>query len=196
MIHKLIEKEKINYKIYFKILLTLLIIFLLSKILYINFSIDLFKTIYIASITTFLHIVIRTIIGECTYLFCKNIEFNYDSFWFKERNFEKKLYDFLHIKDIKFLMITAKPGLYDFHDLKFEDIIHNMTVAEITHEINIFASFIPCLLILIYGTPKVFIITSVIASLIDLLYVFIQRYNRPRLLNLLSKYNLLNKNYN
>lgn len=188
------DKVKCNYKVFFNVLVTIIIIFIISRIFYYIFNNDFFKTVYITCITIFLHIIIRTIIGESTYKFCKNINFNYNSFWFKEYEFEKKLYDFLHIKDIKLFMITAKPQLYDLCDMKFEDVIHNMTVAEITHEINIFASFIPCLLINIYSSPKVFIVTSVIASLIDLLYVFIQRYNRPRLMKLLSKYNSLNEN--
>ena len=47
-------------------------------------------------------------------------------------------------------------------------------------------SFVPLVLIIPYGVPAVFILTSVFACLIDLQFVMIQRYNRPRVIRLME----------
>lgn len=83
-------------------------------------------------------------------------------------------------------MITAKPEQFDLRENSMDELLHNVAQAELVHRIIIVLSFIPLLLIIPYGVPMVFIVTSIAAALIDLQFVIIQRYNRPRVMKLLK----------
>ncbi len=65
--------------------------------------------------------------------------------------------------------------------------LHNMLQAELVHRIIMVLSFLPLLLIIPYGVPGIFIATSAAACLLDLIFVMIQRYNRPRIVRLLKR---------
>ncbi len=52
--------------------------------------------------------------------------------------------------------------------------------AELVHRIIMILSFIPLLFIIPFGEPFAFILTSIAACFIDLFFVTIQRFNRPR----------------
>ena len=67
-----------------------------------------------------------------------------------------------------------------------DELLHNVAQAELVHRIIIVLSFVPLLLISPYGVPMVFVVTSIVAALIDLQFVIIQRYNRPRVMKLLK----------
>lgn len=179
-------KNKSNLKILYVILLSTITVFIISKIVFYISKNVIFQFINIAALTTFLHFSIRIIIGQIVKAICKNIKFNYNSIWFKSYSVDHHLYNFLHIKNIKNKMISANPYMFDIFHRRIDEVLHYMTVAEIVHEISFVASYVPCLLIFVYGSPEIFIITSVIASIVDLLYVFIQRYNRPRLLEMMT----------
>ena len=62
-----------------------------------------------------------------------------------------------------------------------------MTQAEVVHEVIMVLSFAPLMLIPRYGAAVVFSVTSVLACLVDGLFVMIQRFNRPRVLRLKEK---------
>ena len=68
----------------------------------------------------------------------------------------------------------------DLHQVSSEELLHNMMQAELMHRIIMILSFVPILFILPFGAPIVFITTSILAALIDFVFVAIQRYNRPR----------------
>ena len=59
--------------------------------------------------------------------------------------------------------------------------------AELVHEIIIALSFAPMLLAIPFGDFFVFASTSLAAALVDTVFVIIQRYNRPRLVKIISK---------
>ena len=61
-----------------------------------------------------------------------------------------------------------------------------MCEAEITHEIIALFSFVPILFSLKIGELAVFIITSLIAAGIDMIFVIVQRFNRPRIIRLMG----------
>ena len=83
-------------------------------------------------------------------------------------------------------MITAKPEQFDLSTNSMEVLLHNMAQAELVHRIIMVLSFVPVLFIIPYGAPAIFITTSLVASLIDLLFVIMQRYNRPRVMKILK----------
>ena len=135
---------------------------------------------YVTFLTIFYHFSMRLIVGEVvTVIYCKR-EFNLDSAGFRLHRFEKDLYRRLNVKKWKLHMITAKPEQFDLRENSMDDLLHNMAQAELVHRIIMVLSFVPLLLIIPYGVPMVFIVTSIAAALIDLQFVIIQRYNRPR----------------
>lgn len=66
-----------------------------------------------------------------------------------------------------------------------------MCGAEIVHEVNVVVSFVPVVLSVIVpvlrSTVLVFVLTSVAVAIFDMLFVIIQRYNRPRMLKLMRR---------
>ena len=55
------------------------------------------------------------------------------------------------------------------------------------HEGIIVLSFAPILASLAFGATWVFVLTSVLAACYDMLFVVMQRYNRPRILRVMEK---------
>ena len=86
-------------------------------------------------------------------------------------------------------MITAKPEQFDIRHISMEMLLHNVAQVELVHRIIMVLSFVPLVLIIPYGVPWVFILTSVFACLIDLQFVMMQRYNRPRIIRLMERQN-------
>lgn len=144
---------------------------------------------YITFLTTSYHFVMRIAVGEIVTVIYSNRKFDLTSVGFRQLKFEPKLYKALRVKKWKKFSITAKPNQFDLEQNSAESLLHNMAMAELAHRIIMVLSFVPLILIIPYGTPAVFIITSVCACLIDLKYVIIQRYNRPRVLKLIKMTN-------
>ena len=141
---------------------------------------------YVTFLTISYHFSMRLIVGEAVTVIYRNRDFNLDSAGFHIHSFEKDLYRRLNVKKWKVHMITAKPEQFDLRENSMDDLLHNMAQAELVHRIIIVLSFVPLLLIIPYGVPMVFIVTSIAAALIDLQFVIIQRYNRPRVMKLLK----------
>lgn len=107
--------------------------------------------------------------------------------WFRPRKAETALYKKLRVKFWKDHLPTYDPRLFSLQNNTLEGIVRNTCQAEIVHEIIIVCSFLPLLASLLWGEFWVFATTSVIAALLDSVFVIIQRYNRPRLMRLLEK---------
>ena len=140
---------------------------------------------YVTFLTISYHFSMRLIVGEAVTVIYRKREFNLDSVGFRIHSFEKDLYRRLNVKKWKLHMITAKPEQFDLLENSMDDLLHNMAQAELVHRIIMVLSFVPLLLIIPYGAPMVFIVTSIVAALIDLQFVIIQRYNRPRVMKIL-----------
>lgn len=164
--------------------IALTIITLLSTALTAITDMDLFLTISITAGTTLYHFAMRLFVGKVT-----PHHFNYKSVWFKEKSFEKPLYKKLRVKKWKDKMPSYNPSTYLTKEISLYDLINTMCRNEVIHEIIAVLSFVPILFSLIIDTYFVFIITSVIACLFDLIFVIMQRYNRPRVIKVLEKYN-------
>ena len=144
---------------------------------------------YVTFLTISYHFSMRLIVGEVVTVIYRKREFNLDSVGFRIYGFEKDLYRRLNVKKWKLHMITAKPEQFDLRENSMDDLLHNMAQAELVHQIIMVLSFVPLLLIIPYGVPSVFIVTSIAAAFIDLQFVIIQRYNRPRVMKLLKMKN-------
>ncbi len=136
--------------------------------------------------TCFYHIAMRLVVGHSIDLICRN-KMNYDKWWFRERRFEPKLYNFLRVKKWKKHLPTYNPEHYDIRDRSLEEIIQTTCQSEIVHEINMILSFVPVIFTIWFGSLAAFLITSSIAFCFDGIFVIMQRYNRPRLKRLLKR---------
>lgn len=134
--------------------------------------------------TTFYHFAMRLLVGTVVPRCMKNPMARR---WFAEKPFEPRLYAFLRVKQWKDRMPTYDPASFSLRTNSLEQIICNSCVSEAVHEVIILFSFIPLLFTIFWGALPVFAVTSILAALFDSCFVVMQRYNRPRLLRILSK---------
>ena len=108
--------------------------------------------------------------------------------WFGAHSWEPGLYARLGVKRWKHRVPTYKP--YDMHG-DLQAVVAQMCRNELAHECIIALSFVPLLFCLFCDDPvgnlPVFVITSVLAAAADTFPVILQRYNRPRLQQLLRR---------
>ena len=142
----------------------------------------------VVAFTIMYHFWVRIIMGNVSKLFKKHI--NYRNCWFKERKFEKKLYNFLRVKEWKGKALTYNPEQFSLKDNSLETIANTMAKSEVDHWINeaisvstIFFGFIWKQLWL------AFLVSAVVAMIFDSQFIIIQRYNRPRVIKILEKEN-------
>ena len=108
--------------------------------------------------------------------------------WFRPHPWEPGLYAHLGVKRWKHRVPSYKP--YDMHG-DLQAVVVQMCRNELAHEVMATLSFVPLLFCLFCDDPvanlPVFLITSVLAAVADLIPVILQRYNRPRLQRLLRR---------
>lgn len=165
------------------ILLVLSVVFVLLNI---YLKTDLFLILSITFCTALYHFVMRLFVGEIGNKFIEP-KLNYNSKWFSEKNFEKKLYKFLKVKKWKKFAPTYSPESFSLEKNSKEDIIRTMCGAEVVHELIIVFSFLPIIFSGLLDSFYEFLFTSIIAALVDSVFVIIQRFNRPRVIKLLKR---------
>lgn len=114
-------------------------------------------------------------------------QFSFHQGWFCVRSGEMKLYQFLKVKQWKKHLPTYDPEKYDVRKHSVEEIIQTMCCAELDHELMLVLSYLPLILIWWFGDPAVFVITSVLASLIEVPFIVMQRFNRNRLVKIAER---------
>jgi len=159
---------------------------MLSSVIYIYFNISIFLALAITSGTIFFHFAVRLLIGFCIDSSLHN-RINYKLRWFMPCNFEEQLYKAIGVKKWKKIMPTYNPETFSLKKHSMAEIASATCQSEIVHELNIIASFIPLLFSIWAGSFWVFLITSIIGALYDLIFVIIQRYNRPRLIKIIER---------
>lgn len=155
-------------------------------IIYKNTGNEASLTLSITFMTVAYHFFMRLAVGEAVTVIYRNREFNVNGFFLRTRSFEEPLYEKLGVKKLKKTALTAKPEQFKVKRDELLTLIHNMCQAEVGHAIMIPLSFLPLLLIIPFGAPVVFLLTSTAAALVDLKYTVIQRYNLPRAERLLE----------
>lgn len=136
--------------------------------------------------TAFYHLAIRLVVGLAIDARLHN-HVDYTKKWFRERRFERKLYEKMRVKKWKKHLPTFRPEEFRLQKRSVEEIIGATCQSELVHEINIPLSFVPLLFSVWFDSFYVFLITSCAAALFDSLFVILQRYNRPRLLRLMRR---------
>ena len=139
----------------------------------------------IVAFTIMYHFWVRIIMGNVSRLFKKHI--NYKQKWFKERKFEKGLYKLLRVKEWKGKALTYNPELFSLKDNSLEDIANTMCKAEVDHWINEIISVTTLLFSIPWGGFIAFLVSAIVAMIFDSQFIIIQRYNRPRVINIIEK---------
>lgn len=112
---------------------------------------------------------------------------DYHRKWFRQKRFEKRLYEVLKVKKWKDKMPTFAPEMLDVKEHTWEEIAGAMCQAEVVHSIIIVFCFVPVFATFLWGTFWVFFITSVLSAGVESLFVIMQRYNRPRVIRMIEK---------
>ena len=158
---------------------------LILTLLYHFFPLDWIQAAAISTVTTCYHFAMRLAVGSVIpHLVPRDAAART---WFREKEFEAGLYKTLKVKGWKDHLPTYDPASFSLRENTLEQIVYNSCVSEAVHDTIILFSFVPLLFALIWGAFPVFLITSVLSGLFDSLFVIIQRYNRPRLIRILSK---------
>ena len=146
---------------------------------------EIFLTLAITVGTVSYHFLMRLFVGGVFSALMKN-KADYNKKWFRVGKKEQKLYVALRVKKWKKHLPTYDPSLFDKQKHSWEEIIGATCQAELVHETIAVLSFVPILTISVFGSPAVFVITSVLSALFDLSFAALQRYNRPRILKILK----------
>ena len=134
----------------------------------------------------FYHFFMRLVVGLGINAICKN-KIDSTKAWFKEKNWEKRFFDFIKIKKWKKHIPTYALETFDPKTHTLTEIASATCQAEIIHEVIMVLSLLPILLCIPFNAIAVFIITSILAALIDSIFVLLQRYNRPRLMKVIER---------
>ena len=136
--------------------------------------------------TTAYHFCMRLLVG----LFFNRVMNNradYTKKWYQCSDRETRLYEKLGVKRWKNKLPTYNPDLFDRRKHSWDEIAQAMCQAELVHETIVVLSFVPVLFSIWLGSFWVFLITSFIGAAVDLAFVVMQRYNRPRILRLIGR---------
>ncbi len=110
-----------------------------------------------------------------------------NSFLFRIRKFEDKLYKALNVKKWKSKAITYDPDAFDIKRHRKEEVLKTMLKSELDHWINELISLSTLLFAFIWGAFPALLIACILVMLFDVQFIFIQRFNRPRLERLIER---------
>ena len=136
------------------------------------------------------HFAMRLAVGTLINAIMKN-RADHNSVWFREKPFEKPLYGLLCVRKWKKYIPTYSPDTFDTTQKTVKAIVGATCQAEIVHELIMLLSLLPIAAIPFLGAAAAFIITSVLSMLVDLVFVILQRYNRPRLVRVMERFDKL-----
>ncbi len=165
----------------------LLVGFAISLPVFIVTKNDIAETVTITIGVTLYHFVMRLAVGTIVNFIMKN-KANHNNAWFREKRFESKLYKLIRVREWKKHLPTYSPDTFDTGRKTVKEIVGASCQAEIIHEIIMGLSMLPIILIPFLGGGAALIITSVLAMLFDSLFVILQRYNRPKLVRVMERF--------
>ncbi len=171
-----------------KNMITATVAFLLAaiifKISYDAIGIPALYSMMVTFGTVFYHFGMRLVVGGLINTRFHNC-MNYRRKCFREKPFEKNLYKKLRVRKWKERVPTFTPESFALKRNQVEEIVRASCQAEVVHEIIMVLSFVPLVFSIWVGDMAVFAITSCAACFLELVFVVVQRYNRPRLIRLI-----------
>jgi hypothetical protein len=138
-------------------------------------------TLAITCGTIFYHFAVRLLVGAVFDMIMQN-KADYTKKWFQVSQSEMKLYQALKVKRWKNKMPTYDMDVFDVSKHSWEEILQATCQSELVHEANVILSFLPLAASAWFGSLGAFLITSLLSAVFDLMFVFMQRYNRSRIL--------------
>ena len=148
---------------------------------------DTAKTVTITLGIALYHFAMRLAVGTVINAIMKN-KANHNHIWFREKNFENKLYRVIRVRKWKKHLPTYSPDTFDTGRKTVKELIGATCQAEIVHEVIMMLSLLPIVFIPFLGGAAAMIITSVLSMLFDSLFVILQRYNRPKLIRIMERF--------
>lgn len=161
-------------------------IFVTFVVVYRSTANDVALTLAITFGTISYHFIMRLFVGFVINL-CLHNHVDYRARWFRVSDVEQKIYKKLGVKKWKGKMPSYDPGSFDHTVHSWDEIAQAMCQAELVHELIIVLSFVPILASIPFGTLGVFVVTSILAAGFDAIFVMMQRYNRPRIVNIIRR---------
>jgi len=146
----------------------------------------IYLTLAITFGTTCYHLGIRLLVGQLYDLGMGN-RADYTKKWFQPRPWEDRLYRALKVKAWKGKMPTFYPEVFSCEKHSWDEIAQAMCQSELVHETNALLSFLPVITARWFGAFPVFLATSVCGAVFDLMLVAMQRYNRARIMRIMSR---------
>ena len=131
------------------------------------------------------HFLIRLAVGALVTAIMGN-KADYTKRWYRCRSWEMRLYNWMKVRRWKRVLPTFQSDYFDNKKHSWDEIAQAMCQAEVVHEIIFILSFVPILFSIWFGALPVFLITSFFAAAFDLMFVIIQRYNRPRVIKVMD----------
>lgn len=132
------------------------------------------------------HFIIRLLVGQIYHMKMHN-KADYTKKWYQVSDSELKLYQKLKVKKWKNKMPTYDMDVFDVSKHSWDEIIQATCQSELVHETNVILSFLPIIAGIWFGSIEVFIITSILSAIFDLMFVFMQRFNRSRILKMTKR---------
>ncbi len=131
------------------------------------------------------HVVMRLLVGAI-YNSVMHNKADYRKQWYQVSEYEMNIYRKMRVKKWKNLMPTYDSDIFDPRKRTWDQIAQATCQAELVHETIAVLSFTPVFAGIWLGGYTAFIVTSILASLFDLMFVVIQRYNRYRIMKLIK----------
>lgn len=155
------------------------------SILYKTTSLEILLTFAITLGTITYHFAMRLFVAFL-YRSAMHNRADYSRRWYQVSRAEMRFYEKLGVKRWKNKMPTYDPGTFDPRQHSWDEIAQATCQAELGHETIAVLSFLPILAGNWFGAYPVFVITSILSALFDLMFVAMQRYNRQRIVRLIN----------
>ena len=136
---------------------------------------------------TLYHFVMRLLVGALLKGIMKN-KADHTRIWFRERRYEKGLYRRMRVQRWQKYIPTFDPDTFDTRKRTVKEILGATCQAEICHEVFMLLGLLPIASIPLLGGAAAMVITSVLAMLTELPFVVVQRYNRPRFVRVMGRF--------
>ena len=109
---------------------------------------------------------------------------NYHKKWYQVSDIEMKIYQKVKVKKWKSKMPTFNEDTFDVSKHSWDEIVQATCQSELVHEINVIFSFLAIVASIWFDSFWVFLITSTLGAIFDLMFVIMQRFNRTRILKM------------
>lgn len=157
------------------------ICFVYFTVLYVLDKLGVYLSLAVTFGTIAYHLCMRLIVGLIFDLVMNN-KADYNRKIYQLKPFEKKLYSLIWVKRWKNKMPTYDKEAFDMSVKSLDEIAQATCQAELVHKTIFVLSFVPVFFSIWFGDLPVFLITSIAGAFIDLMFVIMQRFNRPRII--------------